>query len=226
MFLRNFSEDANLSKPKKFLLFSIGFILCFFTVTIFRQSFHSANIEVNIWAASVNSGFFLPIARVISFIFDTNMLFLASAGVAVVAFISRNVKIGFLLPSSMAGTALLVNISKNLVASPRPENEIIAQTGFSFPSGHVTASIVFFGILTYFAWQHWNSLKTKAPTAGLYVGVVALVGFDRIYVNVHWLSDVIGAAFFGAFWLAFSLAAFCFLESRSGALRLKLTGKT
>ncbi len=108
----------------------------------------------------------------------------------------------------MAGEALLVEFLKIVIMSPRPLNGIIAVTGYSFPSGHTTSCVVFFGILTYFVWKHWNSFKIKASTAGLYVSLTAVVAFDRIYLNVHWFSDIIGAVFLGAFWLAFSIFLF------------------
>ena len=109
---------------------------------------------------------------------------------------------------AMEGDALLVGLFKTVIMSPRPLNEIIAETGYSFPSGHATSSVVFFGVLTYFAWKHWNSAKVKALTSGLYVSITAVVGFDRIYLNVHWFSDIVGAFFLGVFWLTFCIPFF------------------
>jgi undecaprenyl-diphosphatase len=68
--------------------------------------------------------------------------------------------------------------------------------------------VVFFGVLTYFAWTHWRSLRMQIATAWLYGAVVAVVGFDRIFLNVHWLSDVIGAIFLGAFWVSACILLF------------------
>lgn len=108
----------------------------------------------------------------------------------------------------MAGTAILVDVSKTLIANPRPLNHIIFETSFSFPSGHTTSTVVLVGIFTYIAWKHWKNIKWRVLTGITYVSAVVLVGFDRIYLNVHWLSDVVGAVFLGAFWLAFTIYIF------------------
>jgi len=108
----------------------------------------------------------------------------------------------------MAGDVLLVEFFKAIIASPRPLNGIIVETGYSFPSGHTTSSIVLFGILVYIVWRQWKNMKVKVLAVGLYVSEVGVVGFDRIYLNVHWFSDVLGALFLGAFWVAFCVWMF------------------
>ena len=177
-------------------------------VVLFRGSFATVNLEVNMWAAAIQVDFFTVLAKGISFALDATVLGAASVLLAVILFIKRHGRYGVLLLGAMAGDVLLVQMCKTLIASPRPINEILAETGYSFPSGHVTGSVVFFGVLTYFAWTHWRSAQVKASTAGLYVAIVAVVGFDRVYLNVHWLSDVTGAVFLGAFWLILSIFVF------------------
>ena len=190
------------------LIFSILFLACFLLVTLFRGSFATVNLEVNMWAASIHADSFTVLAKGVSFALDATVLGAASVLLAVILFIKRNGRYGVLLLGAMAGDVLLVQTCKTLIASPRPINEILAETGYSFPSGHVTGSVVFFGVLTYFAWTHWRSAKVKASTAGLYVAIVAIIGFDRIYLNVHWFSDITGAVFLGVFWLIFSILVF------------------
>jgi hypothetical protein len=68
--------------------------------------------------------------------------------------------------------------------------------------------------LTYFAWMSWPSLKTKALTSGAFVSVTGIVGFDRIYLNVHWATDVIGAVLLGTFWLLLCILVFSYLQVR------------
>ena len=190
------------------LLISVFFLVCFLLVTFFRESFNEVNVSVSLWSASINMGFFSPAAQIISVIFDTTALVVLSLVVAAFLLVSHHRRYGLLLLGAMAGDALLVNISKLLIMSPRPLNGIITETGYSFPSGHTTGSVVFFGLLTYFALKHWNSLKVKALTGGFYASITAVVGFDRIYLNVHWFSDVIGGLFLGTFWLTFCIMLF------------------
>lgn len=193
---------------RRILLFSLLFLICFLLVAYLRGSFNAINLSVNLWSASVNTGSFTLTAQIISIIFDTISLVVLSLVLAIFLSVLYYRRYGLLLLSAMAGEALLVEFLKIVIMSPRPLNGIIAVTGYSFPSGHTTSCVVFFGILTYFVWKHWNSFKIKASTAGLYVSLTAVVAFDRIYLNVHWFSDIIGAVFLGAFWLAFSIFLF------------------
>ncbi len=199
------------------LLLIVGFLL----VVAFRSSFDTANSNVNSWAATINTGTFTPVAEGISFVFDTTALVVISLVIAAVLFVFHYRRGSVLLLGAMATDALLVVAFKALVQSPRPLNELIPETGYSFPSGHVTGSVVFFGVLTYLAWKHWASRKVKAATGGFYVAMVVLVGFDRIYLNVHWFSDVVGAALLGAVVLTFAILVFRYLEATGKFSRLR-----
>jgi undecaprenyl-diphosphatase len=191
------------------LLFLVGFLL----VVAFRGSFDGVNANVNSWAASINAGVFTGLAKVIAVILDTEPLLVISLVVAMVLFTWHYRRDGVLLLGAMVGDAFLVEITKTLVHSPRPVDMLVHETDYSFPSGHVAGSIVFFGVLTFLAWQHWNSSKARASTGGLYVAIAAAVDLDVLYLNVHWFSDVIGGCLLGAFWLTFLILLFRYWPS-------------
>ncbi len=202
-------------KQTRILLIALVLLVCFSMTAVFRSGFSAVDTYVNRWSASVNEGSFTFAAKIISGAFDTNALTILSLAVAVLFLVSHHGRYGLLLLSGVAGNALLVELCKALVASPRPLNEIIAMTDHSFPSVHVSSTVVFFGVLTYFGWKRWNERKTKVLLGMAYVCLTAVVGFDRIYLNVHWLSDVIGAVFLGAFWLTLCIYAFEYLVTSS-----------
>jgi undecaprenyl-diphosphatase len=178
------------------------------SVASLRGSFYNINLSVNLWSASVNTGFFTTTAKAISVAFDATVLLAMSIIITSFLFIFNHRRYSFLLLGAMAGDALLVEFFKTIIASPRPLNGVIVETGYSFPSGHTASSVVLFGVLAYFAWKHWDTMKARVLTRGLYVSIVVVVGFDRIYLNMHWFSDVLGAVFLGAFWVAFSIWLF------------------
>jgi undecaprenyl-diphosphatase len=100
-----------------------------------------------------------------------------------------------------------------LVHFPRPLNGILTIQGFSFPSGHVTSTVVLFGLLTYFAWNRWRSSILRISWGLFSVVIAIVVGLDRLYLNVHWFSDVLGAYSLGVFLLAVSILTFeCLAE--------------
>lgn len=193
---------------KKEAVIALLFLVCFLFIAYFRSTFYSINLDVNSWTATFNMGFFTETAKLVSVGFDTVPLLAASLVTAFFLFILHYRRYSILLLGAMAGDALLVEFFKIIIASPRPLNGIIVETGYSFPSGHTTSSVVFFGILVYVAWRQWRNMNAKVIAIGLYISEVGVVGFDRIYLNVHWFSDVLGALFLGAFWVAFCVWMF------------------
>lgn len=110
-----------------------------------------------------------------------------------------------MLLGSMGGNALCVELTKMLVHSARPPNGLMVEAGYSFPSGHASAAIVYLGALAYFALLRLNSVQIKTLLKTVFAVAVAFVGFDRIYLNSHWLSDVIGGYLLGTFWASLSI---------------------
>lgn len=209
------NQRSQLFPQRLRLLASVLFLTIFLVIAIFRTAFAEVNMDINAWAVTINTSSFTGIAIGIDAVFDTTILVVLSFIASAILFLKTYWRYSVLLLCTMAGDAILVVIFKNLIMSPRPINEIVANIGYSFPSGHVTGSVVFFGVLTYFLWKHSGSAKVKASTAGFYVAITAVVGFDRIYLNVHWFSDVIGGVFLGGFWLLLCISVFEFLLSKS-----------
>ncbi len=201
-------------KQKRIFSFSVLFLILFALVAYFRGAFNEVNLTINLWSATINHGFFTQTALIISIVFDTLALAIISFLLAIVFFVFHLRRYGLLLLGAMAGDAVLVALFKTIIMSPRPSNGIVFASGYSFPSGHTTSSVVFFGILTYFVWKNYEpSKKVKALTAGLYVFITAVIGFDRVYLNVHWFGDLIGSVFLGAFWLTTCILLFKHLMS-------------
>jgi len=116
----------------------------------------------------------------------------------------------FGLMLSTAGGSGINRLVKYLVARPRPTMEHVRVSGAwaheSFPSGHVTFYVCFFGFLFFVAF----ALLPKGSTArraacALAALPVLLVGLSRVYLGAHWPSDTLGAYLFSGLWLAFSL---------------------
>lgn len=91
---------------------------------------------------------------------------------------------------------------KNLIHEARPLNALIIESTFSYPSGHATAAIVFFGFLIYLSFKYVRSLKLKVPVVFLSLILILANLLSRLYLRVHWLNDVLGGIFLGAFILS------------------------
>lgn len=105
-----------------------------------------------------------------------------------------------LLCIGMIGGLVLELSIKSLVHSPRPLNPLTEIAGYSFVSGHSTMSTIFFCTLLYTLKDDVHSELLKYAFILSCVGMFLLIGFSRIYLNAHWLSDVLGGFALGIFW--------------------------
>jgi undecaprenyl-diphosphatase len=184
----------------------------FLFIAFFRATFHPFDVSVNVWAASIQSSHFILLAKVIAVLFDTPGLVLFSLVMATFLFIKNYRPQSLFLLILMGGDALIISIMKTLIQSPRPLNEVAFASGFSYPSGHTAGIIVFSGALAFFAWQRWKTTVAHVSIGAGAVAVSGVVGFSRIYLNVHWFSDVLGGAMLGVFWLSLAVLTFKLLK--------------
>lgn len=96
----------------------------------------------------------------------------------------------------------IMNIGlKWLVNRNRPDIlKLVEVTGLSFPSGHSMAAISFYGFLFYLCSKFYKG-KYKNQIISFLVILIALIGFSRVYLGVHYSSDVLGGFSFGLFWI-------------------------
>jgi undecaprenyl-diphosphatase len=127
-----------------------------------------------------------------------------------------------LLLSVCGGMLLNVGL-KDLFVRPRPSfaDTIPRLHTFSFPSGHTMLATVFYGSLCVFLVSRTQSWIRRALAIVVAFLMIALVGFSRMYLGVHYLTDVMGAIVEGSAWLATSfliVATYSKAESLSSHL--------
>ena len=101
-------------------------------------------------------------------------------------------------------TAFVNEILKQILRIPRPISTLIQETGFSFPSGHTMFAIVFFTIITYI-FTKGLSIKIKIFAYSISSIIILIIAFTRIYLQVHWLTDIIGGLIIGTIILVVSI---------------------
>ncbi|MEV2909296.1 phosphatase PAP2 family protein [Paenibacillus larvae] len=130
----------------------------------------------------------------------------------------RRRKEAALLFCNLAGSWLLNETLKVLFVRVRPDHSffLVDATGYSFPSGHAMVSSSFYGFMVYLLWKHQRRKWRAAwliPWLGAFV--IFLIGFSRIYVGVHYPSDVLAGFAAGGIWLIGCIAADKILQGRS-----------
>ena len=84
-------------------------------------------------------------------------------------------------------------ILKYILQRPRPtEFRIIEETGYSFPSGHSMVSLAFYGYLIYLIYKYINNKHLKRTLIIILSVLICIIGVSRIYLGVHYTSDVLG----------------------------------
>ncbi|MBS1340951.1 MAG: phosphatase PAP2 family protein [Clostridia bacterium] len=136
------------------------------------------------------SDFVTPIAK-----FITNFggaVFLSIATIALLLLI-KNKKIGLSIFSNIVIITILNQLLKRILRRPRPtEFRIVEETGYSFPSGHSMVSMAFYGYLIYLIYRYIKNKYIKWLLIVLLSILICLIGISRIYLGVHYTSDVLG----------------------------------
>lgn len=106
---------------------------------------------------------------------------------------------------SIAGTALVVSVGKELVERARPDSlyQAYLETGFSLPSGHASLSLALYGFLVYFLWERYS--QKRALLLGGFGALILLVGFSRMYLGLHYLTDVLAGYLVGGLFLVLGI---------------------
>ncbi len=151
------------------------------------------------------SDFATPIAKII-----TNFggaIFLIA--ITVILFILiKNKKIGVAITTNLVLVALLNQLLKNILQRPRPtEYRIIQETGYSFPSGHSMASMAFYGYLIYLIYKYVENKNIKWILITLLSILICSIGISRIYLGVHYTSDVLGGFLISISYLVIYISA-------------------
>lgn len=104
---------------------------------------------------------------------------------------------------AVLGTEISVYIIKILINRPRPIIDITyyVEKSQSFPSGHSAMATAFFGFIAYYLTCHIKERDKKTAVLLLGILLVLLIGFSRLYLIVHFLSDVLGGFLIGGLWL-------------------------
>lgn len=101
------------------------------------------------------------------------------------------------------GAGLLNQLMKFLFQRPRPDEvfHLVEQGGYSFPSGHSMGSMITYGALLFLVFQFAKTPVIRWLAVIVLCSLILLIGYSRVYLGVHYPSDIIGGFSLGAAWL-------------------------
>lgn len=171
---------------KKRIVCIISFILFLVTVILItNDNKYFDNYIINLF--KYKSDILTNIMKIITFLGSALSIILLTVLLIIVVKGKRN-KILILI--NVIVTTLLNQLLKNAFQRGRPIDSIIEEFGYSFPSGHSMVSMAFYGFLIYLVYR--SNIKYKGLIIGLLSVLIVLIGISRIYLGVHYPTDVIG----------------------------------
>ncbi len=125
-----------------------------------------------------------------------------------------------LLLLAFGGASVVNSLLKLVFHRPRPELAFVHLDTYSFPSGHAATSSATFTVLAYLLARRYHSTAARIWIGLGAAAAIALVGFSRLYLGAHYLSDVLAGISFGVAWAAASLLAYTLWGERELAALL------
>ncbi|AII50970.1 phosphatase PAP2 family protein [Hymenobacter sp. APR13] len=119
-----------------------------------------------------------------------------------------------LVPVVALGSITLNLVLKQFYNRPRPLLPLVSASGLSFPSGHAMISASFYGLLVYLVQTHVRPQGLRWLLTALLVSIILLIGLTRVYLRVHYATDVIAGFTAGLVWLVVAIPVLKQIENR------------
>lgn len=157
------------------------------------------DVEFSRWLHEHTSASLLSAFQVITL--AGNVVTLALLTVAVALYLLRRARLNeaAVLCVAAIGIEIVNPILKLAFHRPRPELAFVHLESYSFPSGHAAGSAAIYGVALYLLARYMRP-RWQVLAAGGYVVLVGAIGFSRLYLEVHYLSDVLAGTALGAAW--------------------------
>lgn len=186
---------------KKFNIFIVVLCLILFSVICYGVlSYDSLVIDIKVYSFIVDNIMSDGITSVLKVITELGgVAFIVLAGVLIFMFCK---KIRWFVTFDLVGVTIINQVIKHIVRRPRPNVlRLVEEDGYSFPSGHSMVSMAFYGIIIYLVYKNVTNKYLKWTLITLLSLLILSIGFSRIYVGVHYFTDVVGGFLLGLAYL-------------------------
>ena len=200
-----------LEKKQKILLI----VLCvlFIILAIFVNCGLTKQIDNIVYSLiqNIQTNQITEILKIITNIGGIPSLFFIALFLSIILFICKKRKQGIAILLNLLMSSSMYIILKNIFQRPRPEavEQLISETGHSFPSGHTTNNVAFYGFAIYLIYENVKNKKVRNLLIILLSIMPILIGFSRIYLRVHYFSDVLAGIIVGTISITIFVTFIC-----------------
>jgi undecaprenyl-diphosphatase len=154
--------------------------------------------------------------KAVTFCASATFLQIGYAVLVVIYLFRKNWKrVGEIAAVGLGGRVLNYSM-KLFFQRPRPPESLVGPLDtFSYPSGHATSGFLFYGLLAYLVWKTGLPKALRLVLVSLLLAFALLIGFSRVYLRVHYPSDVIAGFCIGVAWLLLTITLFGRLKKRA-----------
>jgi membrane-associated phospholipid phosphatase len=158
---------------------------------------------VAVWLHTHATGFVTDVLSAVTQLGGATVLLAVTVVAAVALALMRRVAHAALMAAALAGGEGLNFALKAAFERPRPSfsDPIVTAAGFSFPSGHAMVALTVYGALAFVTASSARSRRAQVLVFAAAAALVLAIGFSRLYLGVHYVSDVLAAYSAGLAWL-------------------------
>ena len=159
---------------------------------IFKEELLMDKLAYDILVTKLRNPTITKFMKLVTKLSNTKFIIAASLILILMFYIRKKKKISILIVINLLFIVLLNQTIKMIIKRERPTGfRLIEMTGYSFPSGHAMVSMAFYGLLIYLCKHLITNKVIRRLLITLNKIIILLIGISRVYLGVHYLSDVI-----------------------------------
>jgi undecaprenyl-diphosphatase len=196
--------------PALILCIGFGLLFVYIATTISNKSIAHFDTSIIRFVQGMETPWLTSIMKFFTTLGNTKSVI----GIALIAFVLlyfafRYRQQAFLFIIIIGGTVVLNALLKNYFKRERPEiHRIMNANGFSFPSGHSMIAFSLYTIIVYIAWRNVKTGLSRTLLILFAAFMILMTGISRIYVGVHYPSDVVGGFAASGLWVTFAIIVY------------------
>ncbi|WP_312475369.1 phosphatase PAP2 family protein [Neobacillus sp.] len=199
-------------------IISLVCLIGFSFITLFISDHKIIDFDSDVIAAiqGLESTFLTKVMKFFTFIGSAPVVIILSVILMVFLYKVLHHRLELILfISAIIGSAVLNQILKQIFHRVRPNfHRLIDISGYSYPSGHAMNAFTVYVIISFLLWRHIESKWGRSLLIFISVVMILGIGISRIYLGVHYPSDIIGGYLASGFWLTIAIWFFQFYKEK------------